>query len=268
MKTYCIGFALLMMCFNCSFGKIKNGYGLYIDDARESLKALQTLLNDGVDVPAVQRKTAEARIKALVNYISYFELTEDLLSQFKLVAPDLYNEIDSIKDRRSRPTDVFVKFIAPEEAKVQAWGITNLSSAPADPDSYNSEYGEGTVSVKIWIVAKALLVLAHEFGHIKYQVPNLAGYREYYQSTYRPGFVEPNWIGHDKADVSGWSADLYAKRFLKEYAGCVRQGSIRPQSPIALRDVIKKRVYGMFVKNKVVATSRLQPLNAGRSSRI
>jgi hypothetical protein len=177
MKTYCVGLALLTMCFNLSSAKIKNGYALQVEYARESLKALQTLLYETPEVSNAQRKVAEARIKTLVNYISYFELTEDLLLQFRIVAPDLYNEIDSVKDRQGRPTDVFVKFIAPEQAKVLAWGITNINFVPEDPDMYKSEYGNGTVSVKVWIVSKALLVLAHEFGHIKYQVPNLANYK-------------------------------------------------------------------------------------------
>ncbi|HMG93346.1 MAG TPA: hypothetical protein VK589_24985 [Chryseolinea sp.] len=258
MKTFCVGFALLMVCSNFSFGKIKNGYALHVEHARESLKALQTLLDETALVTNAQRKLAEARIKTLVNYISYFELTENLLQQFRLVAPDLYNEIDSIKDRQRRPTDVFVKFIPPEEANVQAWGITNINFVPEDRDMYKSEYGDGTVSVKIWIVTKALLVLAHEFGHIKYQVPNLANYREYYANTYRPGFVEPNWIGHDKADDSGRSADLYAKKFLREYSDCLKNGSVRAQSPIALREVIRKRVYELLVKNRILATSQLQ----------
>ena len=262
MKTYCVGLVLLTMCFNLSFCKVKNGYALHVEHARESLKALQTLLDETVEVSNAQRKLAEARIKTLVNYISYFELTEDLLLQFRLVAPDLYNEIDSIKDRQGRSTDVFVKFIAPEQAKVQAWGITNISFVPEDADMYKSEYGNGTVSVKIWIVSRALLVLAHEFGHIKYQVPNLASYKGYYENTYRPGVVEPNWIGHDYEDLSGRSADIYAKRFIKEYSFCLKNGSVRPQSPVALREVIRKRVYELLVKNRVLATSQLPEMQA------
>ena len=40
------------------------------------------------------------------------------------------------------------------------------------------------VSVKIWAVNKALFVLAHELGHVKYQVPHLASYINEYKKYY------------------------------------------------------------------------------------
>ena len=97
---------------------------------------------------------------------------------------DLYNEIDTIKDIKGRAVNVFVKFIPTDATEVKAWGTTYMRQVENDQDGYLSEYGELTVSVKIWIVNNALLVLAHELGHVKYQVPNLANYFEYYRKNY------------------------------------------------------------------------------------
>ena len=59
-----------------------------------------------------------------------------------------------------------------------------MDQSSDDKDAYQSEYGKFTVSVKVWIVPRALLVLAHELGHVKYQVPNLASYFEFYKKHY------------------------------------------------------------------------------------
>ena len=126
----------------------------------------------------------ELQISFIENDISYYELTKCLIRQFKIVAPELYAEIDSIKDKKGRAINVYIKFIPQDETKVKAWGTTYIEQQKTDKDGYLSAYGVNSVSVKIWIVGNALLVLAHEFGHVKYQVPNLATYIEYYKSHY------------------------------------------------------------------------------------
>ena len=63
-----------------------------------------------------------------------------------------------------------------------------------DKDAYVSEYGPFSVSIKVWIVTRALLVLSHEFGHVKYQVPNLASYLEFHRTHYMKLHIY--FIGH------------------------------------------------------------------------
>jgi hypothetical protein len=253
MKAICVCLLIMELCSTFTSGKIRNGYVPSADQARESLTALQALVN-GRSLTRAQRRTYEARVKALVDHITYYELTETLLEQFKLIAPEMYNEIDSIKDRRGRPTDVYVRFIPQEQARVLAWGTTNVSQSQDDADMYKSEYGVGTVSVKIWIVSKALVVLAHELGHVKVQVPKLNEYLSYYKATYKPGVTEPNMIGHEPQDLSGQSAQAFAKRFLDNYANQIKKGSVRPESPYDIQDSIRRRVYQMLEMNKAIAS--------------
>jgi hypothetical protein len=189
-----------------------------------------------------KKKIIESRIKEVETFIVYYELTETLLSRFRLVAPSLYNEIDTLKDRMGRATDVFVKFIPEEQARVQAWGITNIAQVKDDPDAYLSEYGERAVSVKIWVVNKSLLVLAHELGHVRYQVADLAHYFDYYKSTYRCGATDPNNIGHDHNDPSGKNAVLFEKIFRESQARYLKNGNSTGRSPVELREIIRKEI--------------------------
>jgi hypothetical protein len=91
--------------------------------------------------------------------------------------------------------------------------------------------------VKVWIVPRALLVLAHEFGHVKYQVPNLASYMSFYKKRYN-NVLKTNSIGHDVDDPSGKSAIQSGNRFQKNFASTVSLGKV--QSPFAVLTKLKK----------------------------
>lgn len=45
-----------------------------------------------------------------------------MLVQFKTIAPELYAEIDTIRDRLGRPVNVYVKFVAVDGTDVKAEG--------------------------------------------------------------------------------------------------------------------------------------------------
>ncbi len=241
MKTYWLCIALLILSIKYSLGEIKNGYANGINSARVSLKTLYALLNDHT-MTGGQKKAINAKVKEVVKYITAYELTQNLLNQFRIIAPQLYNEIDSIKDKKGRITDVYIKFIPEEQALVQAWGITGIDQVSGDPDAYQSEYGERTVSVKVWIVSKSLVVLAHELGHIKYVVPNMAQYVEYHVRNYRPGTTESNHVGHNPSDASGESALTFERKFRESYASYLKNGRDQTDSPRVLADKIRREV--------------------------
>jgi hypothetical protein len=209
---------------------------------RESLKTLTDILDINNNLPTSQKRKIETKIKLLLNDISYYELTEKLLDQFKIIAPVLYNEIDTIKDRKGRAVDVYVKFIPTRATPVKAWGTTYMAQSPRDKDTYCSEYGGLTVSIKIWTVNKALLVLSHELGHVKYQVPHLASYMEYYKEHYYTTMDHSNNMGHDASDRSGDSAKKYEQIFRKEYASFLKVKNGKIQSPVVLMKEIRKNV--------------------------
>jgi hypothetical protein len=192
-------------------------------------------------------------MQSLVNHVSYYELTENLLNQYKIIAPQLFSEIDTISDRLGRPVDVYVKFVPIDATEVKAWGITQVSQMENDKDAYVSEYGPFTVSIKIWIVSRALLVLSHEFGHVKYQVPNLATYLEFHRLHYKDTRML-TFIGHSPNDPSGQSANHFGQIFKRTYANFLKTRNEKSQNPAALLAKIRKSLGNKYYT--VVKASR------------
>lgn len=240
MKIVCLWLALTITV-NSSYGEIRNGYACGILAARESMKSLQLQLK--LQITNAQKRKIEANLKHVITYIIYFELTESLLGQFRLVAPDIYFELDTITDQQGRQTHVYVKFIPEEQARILAWGVTNVAQAAGDSDAYTSTYGDYSVSISIWAVSNALEVLAHELGHVKHQVPHLAEYMEYYIARYKTCLVDPNYIGHDYNDLSGRTAVEFAKRYREMSYNHWRNGHNQLPSPAYLAETIKRSVY-------------------------
>jgi hypothetical protein len=241
LRISCVYSIILFISCHSSRCELKNGYGKDILIAKESLKGLTTMLIEDKTLSGIQRKKIESKIEILVEHISFYDLTENLLSQFKIIAPSLYGEIDTISDRRGRPVHVYVKFVPVDATKIKAWGLTYIDQAENDKDAYRSEYGALTVSVKIWIVPKALIVLSHELGHVKYQIPNLATYVDFHKKCYTG---EPsNFIGHHPGDPSGTSANAFEKLFRKEYYYFLRNTDEKIQNPVVLLVKIRKSMH-------------------------
>ena len=237
---------LFVLTSHAVFGEIKNGYEKNIVASKESLKILRaTLLEDG-SITAAQRRKLQSTIATLVDHVSYYELTESMLSQFKTIAPQLYAEIDTITDRLGRPVNVYIRFVPVDGTDVKAEGTTYMDQSLTDQDTYVSEFGEFSVSVKVWIVPRALLVLAHELGHVKYQVPNLASYLVYHKNRYH-NTSTPNSIGHDGDDPSGKSAIEFGKSFLKIYADFLKLSNVRVQNPIGDLGQTQKRLEQEYI---------------------
>jgi hypothetical protein len=239
-RKRCLDFMFVILTCNAVFGEIKNGYEKDILSMKESLKSLSAILLEKTDLPSFKRRKIESSIDALVNHISYYELTENLLTRFRIITPGLYAEIDTISDRIGRPVNVYVRFIPMDATEVKALGTTYVSQTENDKNACRSEYGAFSVSVKIWIVPNALLVLSHELGHVKYLIPNLASYADFYKDHYNGHINKPNNVGHYPGDPSGKSSIEYEKLFRKDYAGFLKTANRKIQNPIALLATIRK----------------------------
>ena len=123
-----------------------------------------------------------------------------------------------------------------------ASGTTNIAHLESDKNIYSSEYGAYTVSIKIASVNKALLLLAHEFGHAKYQVPNLESYFNYYSAYYQNDTFRSSYIGHNSNDASGRQALIYENAFRERYAEFVKTATDKPGTPLALLQAIRKTI--------------------------
>ena len=244
MKKYSVIVIIFFLMLNSAWAKLRNGYERDIRYVRERLKNCNDSLNTNNNLSASERRKMKASINDLILYQSHYELTEELLKQFKRISPGLYNRIDSIKDAKGRFTDVYVKFIPREEALIMAAGITRMAQSDEDKDACFSEYGKHSVSIKIWISSKALLVLSHELGHVNYQVPNFETYIEYYKTQYSSLFRDSNCVGHSPTDQSGRNASTFEKEFKKDYVNNLKfgKGNARLESPLVLMEEIKRKV--------------------------
>jgi len=182
MKNYALTSLLCLLVIKSSFGAIKNGYEREITSARRSLTALYSLLSSSKTLTASQQLVLKIKIDQHVDFISNYQLTAQLLEQFGLIAPGLYNEIDSIKDKTGRTVDVYVKFVHANLLPQPLSALTRVEQHEADENCSLSEYGINTVSISVAIEKKSLRFLAHEFGHVKYLVPNISGYLKYFIS--------------------------------------------------------------------------------------
>src|SRR5688572_4407035 len=180
MKTNFIFIALFVLSSGQLFGKIRNGYETELLSAKESLRILTSLLLEDREASRANKQRIKSEIENLINHISGYELTQELLYQFRNVSPDMCNEIDNIKDKRGRSTDVYVRFITKGQSKIPLRAASFFAQASVDEDANLSRYGEYSVAVEVCMAEKSLLLLSHELGHIKYIVPNLASFNIFY----------------------------------------------------------------------------------------
>jgi hypothetical protein len=201
--------------------RIRNGYQRDIHKVREDI-ALYNLMLKTDNTSGLEKRRIKVAINRLMAIESYHASTEQLIKQFHLISPALYNRVDSIKDAKGRAIDIYIKFVPHDETLIMAGGITFMARAIDDPDACVSEYGKHTVSIKIWISNRALVVLSHELGHVHYQVPNLARYTEYYYQKYQSWTTGSSHLGHAGNDRSGRSASLFEREFKRDFINHIR----------------------------------------------
>lgn len=241
MKTYALSILLNILIVVSLHGKIRNGYEAGIYSAREGLKNLNALLHLDSNLSIREKKRIKENIARHKDFIMYHELTERLLLQFKMIAPDIYDEMDTIKDARGRSVDVYVKFVALESMRGSVAGSSNIPTGE-DRDAYNSKYGLHTASVRIITGKNALTLLAHEFGHLQYQIPNIGDYHRFFTSTYLNNETEYEETGHHHMDPSGHRALKFERRFYSKYFDYLKIKQNREENPLVMIQEISRNL--------------------------
>jgi hypothetical protein len=234
-----IGFILFVT--GDGFGRIKNGYTRQIQATKSALHTLKSRLAVGNELSVRERRQLEADMLSLITYISCYQLTEELIARLKRISPAIFRDIDNIEDSKGRPTDVYIKLVPYDKARVNLKAATFVSQATGDPDASCSEYGPFSLSVDICISDNALFLLSHELGHIKYIVPNLAAYKEFYARLY--GRVKSSnlpYIGHGDKDQSGRTARQYEKIYRQDIASYRKNLAVELQGFVGLFSRLKK----------------------------
>ena len=231
MKTLLLVAALSFLIFPRIFGEIRNGYERDIAFLRSSLQDLKDLLAENQKLSVFERARIRQQIKSIHRHLIYHQVTETLLQRFRLISARLYEEINDLKDGKGRSIDVYVKFL-PEDTPMESLGMVSLRPSGVDSTGCSSEHGAASASVRIRMTNNALKVLAHEFGHLSYIVPNLRSYIGHYKSIYRKtGPIGE--LGHIHGDPSGSSAYKFEKRFSRAYVSYLKDKP-KDTSPMSL----------------------------------
>lgn len=211
------------------YGKIRNGYEVHIDSVSKTLQQFFTLGQD-------HGHPAKKKMKTCVDFMLHYRLTKELLHQLRIISPGLYAEIDNLKDRQGRDVDVYIKLVPHKIAVPLLTAASFYWPNKTDPDACYSEYGHQSVSLKLGVTSRTLRLLYHEFGHIQYIVPNLATYTKFYRQHYDWRSVDLSKIGHAPHDESGKNAEVYEKKFCKDYRRYLKKGghSFRPASMLLM----------------------------------
>ena len=235
-------FYLVVVCVllvNHLFAKIKNGYEQRLEDSRSSLQSLNLLLLEDKKMSPLARLQFKSKMDFLIDYISFYELTDEFIRQFKILAPVMFTELDNIKDKRGRFTDIYIKLVPLEKSRIPLSAASFFKSMKDDEDANVSQYGPFSVSVDIVIVHNALFLLSHELGHIKYIVPNLADYSKFYNWRYNNLKIHDS-MGHSPNDLSGKESHIFERRFIEEQKTYYNHGGKKPMSLFPLLTQIRK----------------------------
>jgi hypothetical protein len=241
MKSYLLVTPFIIMALNTLFGEVKNGYEKDVVAFSASLESLRNFLYTHQHIGAAQKRKTKEQIRSLVNFMVYYQITDSLLKQFKTIAPELYDQMNTLRDAKGRVIDVYVKFISKDQLRLQAAGTASFSQSFSDPEMCNSSYGPASVSVEVWIFNRALWVLSHEFGHVTYAVPNLRSYVKFYKRQYGNSSADV-MPGHRLNDPSGKTASKFEERFRKSYSKYLK-GDVNPViSPLVLINPIRRNL--------------------------
>ena len=195
------------------FGRIRNGYESDLEKSQASLQRLNSVLLYDRTLPASKRIVLKSRVEVLITYIACHRITEELIHRFRQVAPEIFYELDNIKDRRGRPTDVFIKMVPREKSRTEHRAASFFQQSQTDEDASHSAHGDHSVAIDVCIDDNALFLLSHEFGHVKYIVPHLSTYVKFYAQRYPGSKISTGSIGHGAGDESGKYAGMYERKF-------------------------------------------------------
>lgn len=211
----------MVLIYSKVAAEIRNAYETRINQTREVLENLKKKISEDKNrdskhidkLTSFQKQKMILSIDSLFQFILLYERTAELMHQFLTIAPDLFHEIDTLRNAYGEKTDVYIKFFPDEKMIESQLGSTIMGQCFEDENICFSEYGVRSVLIVIYSEINSLSVLAHEFGHVRYQVPHLATYFDYFKETYYNRSYEPYFIGHYPKDSSGITAQNWERKF-------------------------------------------------------
>jgi len=247
MKVLCVTLILIFVNTISSDGKILNGYEKKLQQALHELNYLNALKSGEIHhlngtktwelLNETQKKNVDRSIKEINQIIQYYLLTERLINEFKTIVPDIYEEIDVLRNYDAKPTDVYIKVMPPDHELREISGATLLSRDSENKHTCVSEFGPNSVSVLVCPTKHGLKILAHELGHVKFIVPKLNEYIEYCSIRYRQQNIEKVVFNHQASDMGSKTVIEYEKRFKRAYKCYLEEGNEAYKPKLILKEI-------------------------------
>jgi hypothetical protein len=200
--------------------------------AEQSLLNLSNLLdnvsNANSDEQYYRIKSHYQRAKQSLKYVHTFHsMTAELINTLWTMHPSFCDQINNIRNHNGLVTDIYISVIPKDRMKRNQFGTTNLDQTKDDPHTYQSSFGPNTVSVQIRACSDEQMIqlLIHELGHVKYQVPNLSAYMDYFHTTYQH-FRSTDSYGHKKDDPSNLSVQKEMRSYQESMKRRRKPGSV------------------------------------------
>jgi hypothetical protein len=230
-------------------GEIKNGYETIIAEVIEELQFKIQLQNGNIHhldssaewdlLNGAQKALVKAKIRELKKMLGYYQLTNSVINEFKTICPEIFDEVNNIKNYKNQEVDVYISVVPADHEIRYLSGATYISKDPDNEHICVSEYGKNTVSVKICAIRPALKVLAHELGHVKFIIPNLKRYIDYCETRYHQKCSNKITFNHQAADMGCKCVFEYEKIFKIAYKAHLKQyGETAFNVKIALKQMM------------------------------
>lgn len=207
--------------------EIFNAWEIDRRSKQQSIDNVQSTINDP-NTSKTDKEVAQNILRSLLSELDEINInlkrTDEVISDLKGADISLFNELNNLTDANGDKVDVYLKTINSFGEETGVYGdnsIASLSSNPNKPTSAYDQYsnGRGTVLVRVnsrrYGSEDAVVLTAHELGHVKYNVPHLASYIKFFKENYDPNV--PGEKGHRSDDPSGKSVDRVLKEFMPLY---------------------------------------------------
>lgn len=226
MKVLCVILLLLISELPAN-AKIRNGYEKDIDEVFYQTEIMEGLINGEIidnngsweweNLSNSQKRVVKQKLQSLQELIKYYVLTDLLVNNFKEICSDIYAEIDSIKNADQIPTDVYIKVVSPKHELRALSGVTILSCDSVNQNTCISEFGKHSVLIQVCAIRSVMKILAHELGHAKFAIPNLADYVDYCKRRYNHDSSSILTFNHQATDLGMACVIDYERKFREAY---------------------------------------------------
>ena len=237
MKKYAFIIAILLCHILSVHASIVNGFLQEKSLLEREIKNVVELLNeDNMDkaIWQIEKKLKQLRKKYALVLKKYSE-TEQLLAEFEIIDPKLFERVSKITNSDGTLTHVYVRYVDRTSEEFtdfsrnhfKAFAYTSVGQSPTNKNVCTSLFGTNTINVTIGKGVNEKLKLGHEFGHVLYLVPNLSDYNDFYNNNKRK--LKKYNHGHSPFDPSYTFVESIEKNFGNKYKEYLN--SIKKQKP-------------------------------------